>query len=371
MRRRFEMLSKKNIWIGLPIILIGVLMVGCGPSPEEQTATAVALTAAAATSTPTITPTFTPNPTSTPTPTPTPIPYDLSVLVTGEEDSSLVGATVILAEISGEAGKQITDAGGQAYWNDLPGETVNLSISAQGYFRTETSEVIDRGVNQMTVVLERYPFGLLPIEACGPNEQILYIEDLQDGNADGWPEIELRAQGFDIGSHPDEPADNVIVFSGIGGGRSNLENVTLNNFVWRTQFLIDGSASVSFNWRVAPEPYETEEGTVTDSLYSLTLEETSYIYRGTAPIRNVLVAGNPYKPKSGIWHSVEIGIYEGELEAWIDGFRILAYNDPNPLPEGGIFLEVSPFVDNTIVYIDDMALCELTEPFVPMPTPEP
>ncbi len=67
------------------MMLIGVLLSGCGPSPEEQTATAVALTAAAATSTPTITatftitPTFTPTPTSTVTPTPTPLPFGRTV----------------------------------------------------------------------------------------------------------------------------------------------------------------------------------------------------------------------------------------------------------------------------------------------------
>jgi len=365
------MLSKKNIWIGLAIILIGVLLSGCGPSPEEQTATAVALTAAAATSTPTITPTFTPTPTSTPTPTPTPIPYDLSVLVTGEDDIPIAGASVTLSDVEGEEGMQITNDAGQTDWTDFPGETVNLSISAQGYFTTEASETIERGANQMIVVLERDPFGLLPDEACSPSEQILYIEDIQDGHADGWPEIEMRVQGFDIGSHPDEPADNVIVFSGDLGGRSNLENIIVNNVVWRAQFLIDGSAMVSFNWRVAPKSYETEAGTVTDSRYALNFEETSYILRFTNPIRELLVAGNPYKAKSGVWHSIEISTYDGEMEVWIDGNRILAYNDPNPLPEGGIFFVVEPFLDNTIVYIDDMALCELTAPFVPMPTPEP
>jgi hypothetical protein len=68
------MLSRKNIWIGIAVILSGILSISCGPSPEEQSATAAALTAAAATSTPTITPTptATPAPTQTPTPTPSP-----------------------------------------------------------------------------------------------------------------------------------------------------------------------------------------------------------------------------------------------------------------------------------------------------------
>jgi hypothetical protein len=354
----------------IALIIVALAISACGPSEEELAATSAAETAAAASPTPTITPTPTNTPTSTPTPTPTPIPYDLSVLVADDEDAPIVEAIVVLAEISSEVGTQITDDAGQAIWTDLPGETVNLSISAQGYFPTETTETIERGENHVSIVLERDPFGLLSTDVCGPGENILYIEDLQDGHADGWVEIEIRAQGFDIGHHPDEPADNVIVFSGNFGGRSNWENTMVNNVVWRTQFLIDGSAMVSFNWRVAPKPYETEEGTVNDSRYGLNLEETSYIQRFTNPIRSLLVASNPYKPKSGKWHRIEISAYEGELEAWIDGSRILTYNDPDPLPEGGIFLVVVPHVDNTIVYLDDMALCELTAPFVPLPAPE-
>jgi len=64
------MKSINRIKIGLAVLLISLILSGCGPSAEEQAATAAVLTAAAATSTPL--PTFTPTPTSTPTPTPTP-----------------------------------------------------------------------------------------------------------------------------------------------------------------------------------------------------------------------------------------------------------------------------------------------------------
>ncbi len=93
----------------LAIILSAGILIGCGPSAEEQAATSDALTAAAATNTPTVTPTLTPTPTSTPTPTPTPIPYDLSVLVAGEEEAPIIGASVVLAEVGDEVGTQITD----------------------------------------------------------------------------------------------------------------------------------------------------------------------------------------------------------------------------------------------------------------------
>ncbi|MFQ5923860.1 MAG: hypothetical protein ACE5M4_13545 [Anaerolineales bacterium] len=366
------MFVKRLIWLNSLAIILGAgIMVGCGPSAEEQAATSVALTAAAATSTPTVTPTHTPTPTSTPTPTPTPIPYDLSVLVTGEDDIPIEGARVAFLEVDGDAGAQITDDAGQVAWADLPGEIVILEIGAQGYFSTEASEVIERGANQLTIVLERDPHGMLPVEACGPNEHILYIEDLQDGHANGWEEIEFRALGLDIGPRPDEPADNVILFSGGQEGRSSLQNLVVNDVAWRTHLMSSGPGQISFNWRVAPEPYDTDKGTVNDSRYILNLEETSYILRMTSPVRELWVAGNPYRLKTGVWHTLEIGNYGGDIEAWIDGFRILAYRDPDPLPEGGIFISLQTSADDTSIYLDDISVCELTTPFSPLPTPEP
>jgi hypothetical protein len=329
-----------------------------------------ALTAAAASPTPTITPTstLTPTPTSTPTPTPTPIPYDLSVLVTGDEDAPIVEAIVVLAEIGTEVGTQITDDVGQAIWTDLPGETVNLSISAQGYFSTETTETIERGENLVSVVLERDPFGLLTTEVCGPGENILYIEDLQDGHADGWYEIEMNAFGWDIGPHPDEPEDFVIVHSGDNEGVAGLENFVFGNVVWRVRFMTVGPPWIGFILRAAPEPYETDEGLVEDSRYVVNLENIAYINRYSLPIRSSWLSGNPHKPKTGIWHLLEISAYEGELAVWIDGYRILAYKDPNPLPEGGIWIELRPSGAENIFYFDDIALCELTASFVSLPT---
>ena len=155
----------------LAIILSAGILIGCGPSAEEQAATSVALTAAAATSTPTVTPTHTPTATSTHTPTPTPVPYDLSVLVAGEEEAPIIGASVVLAEIGDEVGAQITDGVGQAFWYDLSGDAINLSVSAQGYYRLDVAGTIERGINQLAVALERDPHGLLPSEACAPGER--------------------------------------------------------------------------------------------------------------------------------------------------------------------------------------------------------
>ncbi len=367
------MFFKRLVWLnGLAIILSAGFMVACGPSEEEQAATSVALTAAAATSTPTVTPTHTPTPTSTPTSTATPIPYDLSVLVAGEEDASIIGASVVLAEIGDEVGAQITDDVGQVFWFDLPGEEVNLSINAQGYYTLNVTESIERGINQIAATLERDPHGLLPSEACAPSERLLYVEDFQDGKAQGWAEIEARAQGWDITPHPDSPGNWVVSNSGAADPQTQLEDHTFDNAVWRTRFMPVGEPNYTFNWRFVTEPYETADGLVQFSNYGIGFHYPYFrAFRQVVPFSEVILMDILRLTRSGEWHNVEIATYRGVLEVWIDGSRLLSYRDPEPLVSGPIGLELfPPEADESIVFFDDLSVCELTGAFVPMPTAE-
>jgi hypothetical protein len=77
----------------LPIVLMALILTGCGTSPEDLTAIVVAAQAqtqtAAPSLTPTFTPTFTPQPTSTSTPSPTPTPTN-----SPEPTPAFVGGTI-------------------------------------------------------------------------------------------------------------------------------------------------------------------------------------------------------------------------------------------------------------------------------------
>lgn len=360
----------------LAIILSAGILIGCGPSAEEQAATSVALTAAAATSTPTVTPTHTPTPTPTHTPTATPIPYDLSVLVAGEEDAPIIGASVVLAEIGDEVGTLITDDVGQVFWNDLPGETVNLSISAQGYYPLDVAETIERGISQITTTLERDPHGLLPSEACAPSERLLYIEDFQDGSAQGWAEIEARAQGWDVAPHPDSAGNLVALNSGVTDTQIVLRDLTFDNAVWRVRFMPhERPTNYSFIRHWVTEPYEVKDGTVDFSAYSI----GAYSGQGFAAVRAaspfpevVLLDINPFFIRDDEWHVIEMSTYFDTFEVWMDGILYSRYNDPDPLPGGQIALEYRTDESfQSIIYFDNMTVCELSAPFVPMPTPEP
>jgi len=357
------MLSKKYFRIGLVVILIGMFITGCGPSPEEQAATAAAQTAAAATSTPTITPS------PTPTPTPTPVPYDLSVSVLGVEDTPLIGAAVFFAEVMDEEWTMITDESGQVFWNNLPGETVNLSISSQGYLPQDASELIDRGPNQITITLERDPFGMLPSEACSPGENLLYIEDFQDNEAEGWFEINFNSLGWEILPHPDTPQDIVAGHSGDQSSRSNLEGSDLNNAVWRVYLMLRGSGKFFLNWNWA-EPTSVEGGDY--SVYQMDWSPSWLaFYRYVAPSFHLNVSEGYQPIEENQWHKFEVSYFEGRSEVWMDDDLWLAYQDPHPLPSGKIGLEIRQTDDeNFRIFFDDMSICDLSAPFVPKPTPE-
>lgn len=68
----------------LYVLLIAVLLAGCGPSAEQMTATGVAAQAQTQTAAPTWTPTLTPTPTQTPTPTFTATPIFTPTLISAE-----------------------------------------------------------------------------------------------------------------------------------------------------------------------------------------------------------------------------------------------------------------------------------------------
>lgn len=357
---------KRNRWIILSAIIIVVLLTNCGPSPEEQAATEAALTAAAATSTPTVTPTFTPTPIPTSTPTPTPIPYDLTVLVKGEDDAPVIGATVVLTEI-GEVAEKITDDSGQVCWNDLPGKNVTLNITAQGYLPKEISEMINRGDNELNISLERDLHGLFPSDACSQGESLLYIEDFQDGEAKGWPEIEAGALGWKLIPLPGMEEDIVLRHRANVDAWATLDGFAFNNAVARVQFMAEGDLPFVIYMPWVIDPYEVEDGTVEFASYQVIFHpDAIQVFRQAEPFPTKPLLDEQIRIARGSWHILEISLFNGVLELWVDGVRHLRFTDQNPLPSGTLGFEVWQFQDEkSIVYFDDISVCELSAPFNP------
>ncbi len=287
--------------------------------------------------------------------------------------------SVIFPE-SGDDNPVTADDDGQVAWNNLPGEDGTLSISAQGYLPAQQTLSLVRGPNEVAITLERDPYGLLPSEACAPGETPAYVEDFQDSVADGWPDIQFNAPGWALGPAPMDDSDLVIsasYSSNTGGGpiSSQWQGLTFENAVWRIRYLVEGKLSgnnsLSFNWLHAVEPFEIQGVEVFDSRYQLPMSEGQFeMRRLQQPVLNFSVARGKY-PISGEWHYIEMATYQGYTEVWVDGAQVMTYQDPELLPAGTIGLEIWLFDELATIYFDDISICELSAPYVPVPTPAP
>jgi len=250
--------------------------------------------------------------------------------------------------------------------NTSPGEVNQNTISSTTTAENDTSsgESIPGTIN---------PSGLLASEACLPGERLVYFEDFQDNKAQGWPEIEYRAQGWDIVTDPDSPENTVIQFPCATDTGIQLSGFTFDNAVWRVFFMPKGKPNViSFDWHQNAYPDKFEAYNV-----GFIEGESVRIIRVSAHILpehilEVVLLDIEQNVKKDVWHLLEISSYNTTLEVWLDGTQLLTYVDPQPLPGGqiGLGLSVSEY-ENFIVYFDNLSVCELSEPFNPLPPVEP
>jgi hypothetical protein len=295
-----------------------------------------------------------------------------------DADGNPVAAAAVAFEELGET--LASDDEGGVSWADLPGEAASLSVTAQGYLPAETTATLERGPNEVTVALERDPFGLLPAEACAPGESPVYIEDFQDKRAQGWTAIDFQTAGWALVDDPAAAGDIAAVLTSpehTGDSLQTLDDqpLVVDNGVWRLRFMITGAPrQLSFNWRHPRDPYEIEQGEVNDSRYQIILGTTdpAHARRLQQPLLNVGLTNGSFRAKADTWYFVEISTFDSRIEVWVDGLSIMGFTDPNPIPPGGIGLELfPPQGEDTAVYFDDMSLCELSAVFAPLPTATP
>lgn len=268
-----------------------------------------------------------------------------------------------------ETAQGTTSSEGSISWENLPNDSIRISVAAQGFLPTENTQSIERGSNEILISLERDPDGLLPSEACREAETLLYVEDFQDGQAEDWPEIQNIDPGWSTGALTEEPGNQVLSaqFSAFLGNEpvfAHLGEHSFDNAVWRIKFLITGKGEISFKWLHTTEPLEIGGGTVTDSHYEIMIgTNVINLRRLQAPLTVKDVARSSRFPRAGEWHQLEISTFQGAAEVWLDGTQIMAYIDPQPMPAGSISLTFSPPDETTLVYFDNISICELVQPF--------
>jgi hypothetical protein len=348
---------KNKLFLLLLILLLVITPTSCGPS-EEAIAT---MTAAAWT------------PTPLPTATPTPVPYAVDLAVADEEANPLPFAKVVVQEM-GEDYYEVDDIGTVGF-KDLPGETVTLDVTAPGYLPAQVSETVERGDNDMVVVLKQDPGGYLPGQACRAEETLLYIEDFQDGLAQGWgpimASIDYNAPGWSI--EPDsENADNQILIAANNSSFSNSDYDELSepftNAVWRIKVKLENTDTDMFlNWLHAP----TDGG---EHRFTLQFGGPAQVDLGRLQMPDAghfSVGGAGKRLKENQWYDFEISTFDATTEVWIDGTKWISYTDPKPFSGGTIGIEVHLFEGSqSIYYFDDIAVCSLNAPFETIYTAE-
>jgi len=343
-------MNKRVMYI---IILVFVFMlVGCGPSPEEiatQTASAWTLTPSP-TNTPTLTPTL------TPTNTPTPIPFDLTVSVIDADSKPVIWANVIFSE-SGDEQPIVVDDAGQVSWANLPDENVSLVVNAQGYYVVELTDTIQRGQNDISIVLERDPNQIHPSEACQEGQELLYVEDFEDGKAQGWQDIIRPKWAFetieDLGTVLTINAENE-------GGRTGYRG-DFGNAVWLFDITTGDVKGIEINWHVSETARYTANYSANDYLelffWTPTGQENT--------TWNSLGFISPPPLNDGNWHQFAFSYYDGTVDIWVDDqLQLGVEHNDNPVEAGGFgfafgLLEEPISINNVIV-------CGLNEPYQPL-----
>jgi len=319
--------------------VVGVLILAltaCGPSPEQM----ATMTASAWT------------PTPPPTATPTPIPYDVNVSIVDGNGAPIAGASVVFPA-SGKAEPVQTDAQGKFSWNNLPGDSVSLTVSAQGYVMAQQTATLQRGPNEITVMLARAPFGLLPSEACAPGETLLYAEDFQDGAVDNWNTYP-PGTAVSIESDPVAAENKVLTLNfGSTDGEYQIKTIPLpDNVVRRLKYKPGNHSRFHVGWGTGNNGYFT---VLSSDQFILNITRDGSVTPSVGSAKPVM--------QQGIWHLLEIITHAESIEIWADGAKSLSYQGP-PYNGGDIMDIGSAYLPvDSMVYIDDVSMCGSSGPF--------
>ena len=249
-----------------------------------------------------------------------------------------------------------------------PGEVSSTEESIQSFDLTPAASMSPSAISasQSPKIDENNSSAFPPDQACMPGEKLLYLEDFQDGQAQDWLEIEFQAQGWKIIPLPDLPEDLVASHYGNQDGKSFLQDLILENAVWRIWINYEGKGEFLLVWNHNPRPEGKIFGFTSYQMHSfISIENNNNsLYRVGWPESHISVTNVAFPIQAGAWHLFEVINYNSQTELWMDGKRWFDYEDPYPLPPGTVGVEVWKTEDeNFKFYLDDISVCQLKVPF--------
>ncbi len=163
-------------------------------------------------------------------------------------------------------------------------------------------------------------------ERCGPEEEVLFVDDFEDGQAEGWNFLSEKGVqqspwpvGVDEGNH-------FLVGTGHNWAQTGPDSWTDYNLHVRFRH-VTADSDAHLNVRVG------------DGRYHVHLRG-GLLKRDFPPKgeRDVMLARWDYQPDRE-WHEFTLSAVGERIEAYLDGKLVGAYDDPDPLPPGRIGLE--------------------------------
>ena len=324
-------------------VIMCIALISCGPSPEEISQ----MTAAAWTDTPEPTPTPTTTPTLTPTPTPTPVPYNLELNLVGEGGESVTFDVHVTVTGSDEV---LMDETGVIEFLDLAGPDIEVSVKAQGYAPHVETLTLARGPNQVTLTLTLDPLQINPATACGEGQTVLLIEDFEDQMVQGWEGsiarpifdfVEFEGHGTVLQVDRSQEGEAYLVYTEVFG-----------NMVWHYDILrVVGNGPIWMR-------FHQRDGI---GAYVAGLAGNEGFDLGKEPDQSL---GDRYwrKGDGETWEKFSLVYFDGMVEMWINDELFIGATDNDPYEDGYIsmgFQAPSAFM----TYVDNIIVCELTEPY--------
>jgi len=321
---------KKYYWPIFLLLLILALLTACGPS-EEAIAT---MTASAWT------------PTPEPTLTPTPVPYDVELSLEDETGERITYGVYVQAT---EFEEMMMDESGMVEMLNLPGPDVEVSVSAQGFEPLTEKVTLERGKNSVTLTMKTDPMQINPTAACPEGAKVLYIEDFEDGFAQGWDGVSRPAFSFDVL----ESGSQALTYAADNpdpAGTPIMNGKEVGNFIWKFDTLNENDLFIHIH---------EKEG----KKYLIRFQpggEGFQIIKQVGPDH----VGSAYRGFNDFeWVNVAIVFYENALEVWVNDELYTAFDDSDPFPTGNLMMHFSP--QQGAVSLDNMVICELTQPYTP------
>jgi hypothetical protein len=184
-----------------------------------------------------------------------------------------------------------------------------------------------------------------PPAAPAGGSNILFQDDFQDGNSDGW----VITSGWTVNQDGE-----VYTFGTQVAGGAYVKSGGASDYIYSARLKLDtGVASLIFRWSKAGR-YLVQ---VQPELIYLIKEAPTSTY-------NIMLQA----PVSGMdqWHTFSIAIEGGHIQVSIEQALVLDFTDPIPLGRGTIGVGAS---DSTSVSVDDVLVSRLQQSLAPASPP--